>query len=275
MNKLYNTLNIGAKAPFSLLHVTDIHIAAPDETDEPRIIELAEKRRNTYPFSMDVLRDIPIIAKEEHALPVITGDMLDCFSHGSLQTAKRFTEKNDCLFVAGNHDFRIFGGMEYDVPSSREKNLAAVSSIFRNDIRFFSEIINGVNIVGADDAYYRFEEFQLEALKKEIAKGLPIILFLHAPLYTPDTFDLMITEKRKYASLVNVPEEKMSIYPEKRYIQQLADEPTRRMYDYIISQPLIKAVVCGHIHKNFETVLPNGAPQLVTGTQTARILQIS
>lgn len=275
MDKLYNRLNIGAAAPFSLLHVTDIHIASPDETDEQRIIELAEKRRNTYPFSMDVLHDIPIIAKEENALPVITGDMLDCFSHGSLQTAKRFTESCGCLFVAGNHDFRIFGGKEYDAPISRDKNLAAVSSIFKNDIRFFSKIINGVNIIGIDDAYYRFEEYQLAALKNEIAKGLPVILFLHAPLYTPDTFDLMITEKRKFASLVNVPEEKMSIYPEDRYIQQIADEITREMYDYIISQPLIKAVVCGHIHKNFETELPGGALQLITGTKTARILQIS
>ena len=200
--------------------------------------------------------------------------MTDCFSHGSSEVVKKFTDETECLFVAGNHDFRIFGGMEFDVPASRERNLSAVSSLYGNDIRFFSKEINGVNIVGIDNAYYRFEEFQLEMLKKEIKKGLPIILAMHVPLYTQECYDLMITEKRRYASLVCVPEDKMQIYPPERYIQQKEDKITREMYDFILSQSLIKLVVCGHVHKNFEAVLPSGIPQLITGTDTARILSI-
>ena len=200
--------------------------------------------------------------------------MADCFSHGSAAVIKDFTDRNDCLFVAGNHDFRIFGGMEYDVPASRDRNLEAVSLLYGNDIRFFSEIIGGVNIVGIDDAYYRFEEYQLDALKKEVEKGLPIILALHVPLYTQECYDLMITEKRRYASLVCVPGDKMQIYPPERYIQQKEDEITRETYDFILSQKLIKAVICGHVHKNFEAVLPSGVPQLITGTDTARIISV-
>ncbi len=200
--------------------------------------------------------------------------MTDCFSHGSAAKIKSFTESTDCLFVAGNHDFRIFGGMEYDVPSSREKNLEAVAALYKNNIRFFSKIINGVNIVGIDNGYYRFEEFQLELLKKEIKKGFPTVLAMHVPLYTPECYDLMITETRRYASLVCVPDEKMKIYPPERYEQQKEDKITRTMYDYILSQSLIKLVICGHIHKNFEAVLPSGIPQLITGTDTARIIGI-
>lgn len=275
MEIIRNSICAGASEPFSLLHVTDIHIALPDETDEERIIQLAEKRRKKYTFSERVLEETAALAKEESALPLITGDIMDCFSHGSAEVIKTFTEKNECLFAAGNHDFRVFGGMEYDVPASREKNLGAVSALFKNDIRFFSRIINGVNIVGIDDAYYRFEEYQLEALKKETEKGLPIVLALHVPLYTPECYDLMITEKRRYASLVCVPEEKMNIYPPERYIQQKEDAATREAYDFILSCGLIKAVVCGHVHKNFEAELPSGVPQLITGTDTARILCIS
>lgn len=274
MERIYNEINLGAEAPFNLLHVTDIHIACPDETDEERIIRLAEKRNKTYPFSERVLCETTVIAEEENALPVITGDMMDCFSHGSAQRVKRFTEVTDCLFTAGNHDFRIYGGMEFDVPSSREKNLDAVNSLFKNDIRFFSKIINGVNIVGIDNGYYRFEEYQFERLKEEIAKDLPVILAMHVPLYTESCYNLMITEKRKYASLVCVPENKMKLYPPERYEQQKEDTITRRMYDYILSQDLIKLVICGHVHKNFEAVLPSSIPQLITGTDTARIIKI-
>lgn len=274
MERIYNELKIGAGEPFSLLHITDVHIALPDETDEERIIQLAEKRRKKYTFSERMLEEAPEIASQENALMLITGDMADCFSHGSAEYIKHFTDENECLFTAGNHDFRVFGGMEYDVPASREKNLQAVSALYKNDIRFFSRIINGVNIVGMDNAYYRFEEFQLEALKGEIAKGLPMILALHVPLYTPECYDLMITEKRRYASLVCVPEEKMQIYPPERYMQQKEDTITRKTYDYILSQKLIKAVICGHVHKNFEAVLPSGVPQLITGTDTARIIRV-
>lgn len=256
------------------MHLTDVHIACPDETDEERIIQLAEKRRKKYTFSESVLEETEILAKEENALPVFTGDMTDCFSHGSAARIKQFTDRNDCLFIAGNHDFRVFGGMEYDVPASREINLSAVSGIYKNDIRFFSEEISGVNIVGIDNGYYRFDGWQFERLKEECAKGLPIILAMHVPLYTQECYDLMITEKRRYASLVCVPEDKMQIYPPERYIQQKEDEITRKMYDFILNEKLIKLVICGHVHKNIEAVLPSGVPQLITGTDTARILQI-
>ena len=256
------------------MHVSDIHIACPDGTDEERIIQLAEKRRKKYTFSERVLDETKVIAEEENALPVITGDIMDCFSHGSCEKIKKFTEETTCLCTAGNHDFRVFGGMEFDVPSSREKNLSAVNSLFKNDIRFFAKVINGVNIVGIDNAYYRFEEFQLEGLKEEIAKGLPIVLAIHVPLYTQECYDLMITEKRKYASLVCVPEDKMRIYPPERYEQQKEDKITRQMYDFILNQSLVKLVICGHVHKNFEAVLPSGVPQLITGTDTARIIDI-
>ncbi len=275
INCIYNKFTLGAEKPFRLMHITDIHLACPDETDEERIIRLAEKRKKKYPFSESFLSETEILSKKENALPIITGDMTDCYSHGSAAAVKKFTDKNDCLFAVGNHDFRVFGGMEYDVPSSREKNLDAVNSLYRNDVRFFSREINGVNIVGIDDAYYRFEAFQLEKLKKEIEKGLPIILALHVPLYTPSCYDLMVNEKRKYASLICVPEDKMQLYPSERYEQQKEDKITREMYEFILSQSLIKLLVCGHVHKNFEAVLPNGIPQIITGTETARIIEIS
>jgi len=54
-------------------------------------------------------------------------------------------------------------------------------------------------------------------------------------------------------------------YDEYRFRQQVPDEPTLRFMDYIYSQPLIKAVIAGHLHQNYEGLLPSGIPQYVTG----------
>ena len=46
--------------------------------------------------------------------------------------------------------------------------------------------------------------------------------------------------------------------------EQRPTEATLRFIDCISSQPLIKAIVAGHVHFNFECRLPGGAVQYVT-----------
>ena len=54
-------------------------------------------------------------------------------------------------------------------------------------------------------------------------------------------------------------------YPPDRRVQQSTDAPTRAFIDYVQSQPLIRAVLAGHLHYDFETRLSGGAVQIVTG----------
>ncbi len=271
MQKIYNELSLGAEKEFTLVQISDIHLNETDDTSSSELLKLSEKRKIKYPFCKTVLDDSKALIGENQL--IITGDMTDFVTESNMKTAKDFVDSSGALFVCGNHDFRPFGGMQYDVPKVREVNFEKVSTAYNNDIRFFSKVINGVNIVGIDDCYYRFEDWQYSRLETEVQRGLPIILALHVPLYNEACYDLMITEKRRYASLVAVPEEKLAIYPPERYIQQKEDAITRKMYDYILACPLIKAVICGHVHKNFETDL-NGKKQFITGTDTARIIKI-
>lgn len=274
MNKIYNEFSLGAEKPFTLIHFTDTHITETLEEDKAEFKELAAKRRIKYTFSKTILDEIEKVNRETDGLLLITGDIMDFNSAGNFKRVSEFTEKNDCLYIAGNHDFRTFGGMEYDAPEYKERNLPAVQAMFKNDIRFFSKEINGINIVGIDNCYYRFEPWQLERLKKEAAKGLPIILTMHIPFYTEETYNLVVRGKRKYASQACVPEEKMTEYPPERYIQQKDDEITREMYSYVLNEKSIKLLICGHIHKNCESHLPSGVPQIVTNVDTARIITI-
>ena len=49
----------------------------------------------------------------------------------------------------------------------RNQSLAHVQESFTNDIRFASRVINGVKLIAIDDSYYRFDNPQLEKLKKK------------------------------------------------------------------------------------------------------------
>ncbi|MBR6571137.1 MAG: metallophosphoesterase [Clostridia bacterium] len=275
---LNNTLHIGASAPFDVLHASDTHLTYADERepDHGRKMKLAQERA---PYFANAEKDLAEIAAQsgEHHIPILhTGDLIDFVSMANLDAVKQFTREHDVFMAAGNHEFSLYVGEAKEDAAYREKSLHAVQAAFSNDIRFSSRCINGVNFVALDNSYYLIEEAQLAALKAEAAKGLPIVLMLHTPLYTPALYDLSIRiHNGGPAYLMAVPEEKMRSYSPDRYEQQLADETTLSAYEYILSEPLIKAVLAGHIHHSAEDMLPGERPQWITGLHTLRKIHIT
>ena len=126
--------------------------------------------------------------------------------------------------------------------------------------------MGGVNFVALDNGYYRFDADQLVRMKREIEKGLPIVLMMHNPLHTQQLYDEMMTNRKQpCAYLTGTPDALMTGYDEYRFRQQQADADTMAFIDYIYAQPLIRAVLAGHLHFNYETRLPSGIMQYVTG----------
>ena len=76
------------------------------------------------------------------------------------------------------------------------------------------------------------------------------------------------------AYLAGVPTELMKSYPTDRFQQQLADETTLKVMEYIKDQPLIKALITGHLHFNYEGVYADRIPQIVTSCTDARLIEI-
>ena len=56
----------------------------------------------------------------------------------------------------------------------------------------------------------------------------------------------------------------LDTYPPDRKAQQTPDAATLRAIEYIHSEPMIKAVIAGHTHINFEEKFPSGVPQITT-----------
>lgn len=113
-----------------------------------------------------------------------------------------------------------------------------------------------------DNSYYFIDNGQLEALKAEVAKGYPIILAMHVPIYTEAQKETAGEDKILYT--IATPEAVLADYPEDRRQQQATDEQTLKAVEYIKNEPMIKALITGHRHLNLEDMLSEALPQFVT-----------
>ncbi len=269
MKFLKNCIHIGIKEPFSFLHASDTHITYADERDGERKLILAENRSKRGRDSVKNLETIKNKAISENKTVIYTGDLIDFVSELNIEKAKEFTDSVDVFMAAGNHEFSLYLGEEKEDAAYRNRSLAKIQAIYKNNIRFSSREINGVLFVALDNSYYLIDKEQLDFLKAECNKGLPVILCMHTPLYTRELYDIMRQDTNDPAYLMSVPEELMADYSEDRYEQQKQDDVTAEAYDYIVSSEAIKALITGHIHTDYEGLI-NGKPQIASDVDTLR-----
>ncbi len=276
MKFIETTINIGAEKPFELLHFSDIHLTYADERDDERKLDLAARRRQYFPDAHANLDAAIADAKRTGALMVSTGDLIDFVSCANVDAVRKFTDENDCFFAAGNHEFSLYVGEAFEDAEYRNRSLELVQSAFKNDVRFSSRVVNGVNMIAVDNGYYLIDRPQLNALKMECAKGLPVLLLMHTPLHTDALCRNMIQHRGEpCAYLMGSPESVISGYSAHRARQQRPDAVTREAYDYILSEPAIKAILAGHVHgEHYEDEIRPGLTQYIVGTDTARRITI-
>ncbi len=269
LNIIKTTVQIGLPAPVRILHVTDSHICRTNDADaafDPELPGHARDRGNAFGGEEQVedyyLQSLAY-AKRENIPLIHTGDLYDFMSEANLTYMKETLATVDSVYAAGNHDFCHFVGRAIEDYPYKWENLRRVQPYVKQNLYFDSRIIGGLNFVTLDDGYYLFSRGQEECLRAEAAKGYPIVLCMHVPLYTPCLAE-KILEKNVCAYVTGAPREMYTRYPNDRRLQQNPDCATLEMIDYILTEPMIKAVIAGHVHLNFEEPLANGIPQLCT-----------
>ena len=273
MNRIDSVIEIGLESPVRILHVSDTHLTYADMRDGERKVKLREWRAPAFPEAEETLRLIGNLSREED-LPIMhTGDLLDFVSLANLEAAKQFTDENDCFMATGNHEFSLYVGEAKEDAAYRNQSLDKVQACFKNDIRMSSRIIKGINFIALDNGYYIFEPEHLDFLKQEAAKGLPMVLMFHTPLFDLDLYRVALERTPCCAYLAGVPEELTECYEPYRREQQRADAVTFEVLDYIAQEPLIKAILTGHLHINYEGTFADRIPQIVTGCTTLRVVE--
>ena len=270
-------IEAGAERPFKAVHVSDTHIVRADATEkDPRKVQLAASRYVHMSFGEHYLAEAVAAARRDKALLLHTGDMIDFVSNANLNLAGRYYGSDDWFVSSGNHEFSRYVGEAREDAAYKAGSFARVQAYYPNDLNFASRVVNGVNFVAVDDVYYNFTAEQLALMEKEVAKGLPIVMMCHVPLYTPRHYESELAKTRGVCSYqTGVPDELVDKwrapakpFPEDqnwrdRRVQQRADAPTKEVITYLKAQPLLKAVLCGHCHAFWEERFSQTAVQYV------------
>ena len=259
-------IEVGAAKPFRALHLSDNHLAFADMRDGERKVTLARRRHAAFDEghgAVEALLEEQLAYARDNGLPVLyTGDLIDFVSYQNLEYAKKALEDIDYFMAAGNHEFSLYVGEAFEDVPYKMQSYDLVQRYFRNNLLFDSRVINGVNFVAVDDGYYRFDGRQLEQMRAEVARGLPIVLMLHNPLHTDALYEAVMREQ-PCAYLTGTPEAMMGSYDDYRLRQQRPDADTLAFMDYVYGQPLVRAVLAGHLHRAWTGPLPSGVTQYV------------
>ncbi len=253
-----------------LLHVTDTHLVSADARDDKRKQKLAEDRKACFHDEngrIERFLEEQIRYAEEHCdLLVHTGDLMDFLSAANIEKARTVLENRNIFFIAGNHDYSRYVGEAWEDETYRMNSYMKMGYGLGVPMFYNARTVGGINLVGIDNSYYRFADWQIWRLRQEIRKGLPILLALHDPLFEPALY----AYHRKVSDsdctyLVGCDEEHLASYTEFRAVQQRPDPPTLQMIDVIRNEPQICGILTGHLHFSFESLLREKLPQFVTG----------
>ena len=265
------TLSVGATVPFTVLHLSDNHLALADARDNDRKRRLAESRSQHFSSETGLAPEETLdrqlsYAREKNYTVLHTGDVCDFVSVANLERAQQAFAGVDYFMAAGNHEFSRYVGEAFEDERYRLGTYDYVQRYFRNDLTFAAREISGVNFVACNNGYYRFTWDQLDAVRKEAEKGLPIVLMVHNQIYTDDMHnDFMRRPGRKCGYLCGTPICQMDGYSPMRMRQQLPDESTMAFIRWVTESGVVKAVLAGHLHEPMENMLPGGIPQLIAG----------
>ena len=257
-------INAGASAPFTALHVSDSHLTLVNDDDagDTRKVNLANSRSRTFPNAEHYLAQAIATARANHELLLHTGDLIDFVSCGNLARAAQTFAADDWYVSSGNHEFSKYVGEAVEDAAYKADSYARVQAAYPNDLTFASRVVNGVNFVAIDDVYYNVTEAQHALFEQEVAKGLPIILMCHVPFYLPGLCAEQLAHGTS-AAVTGAPLEITSQYPADRAAQQRTDQPTADFIAWLKEQPLLKGILCGHLHKYHEERFSPTAMQYV------------
>jgi hypothetical protein len=257
-------IKCGAEKPFSILHISDTHLAAAYPEEGPDKVKVSKRRMKTFGGRQEeALRDSLEWAKKNVDYVLHTGDLIDFQSKANFDLVKKYY--GDIIFgPPGNHEFFTYMPDEKIVPTEefKAKSWDILKKDFPADASFSSKIINGVNFISMEDIFGTVREEQVEKFHIEAKKGLPLILCMHVPFFSEDVSEYAAkfwrNQGRKYGEVV-----RRAMQGD--FKRQMEDPTTSKFIDYLKKEKALKAILCGHTHITSENDFSPTAKQYVIG----------
>ena len=223
-------LDVGATRPFSILHVSDSHLTGVDGRDGPEVRDFARSRENLgRELGASYLEEALDYARTR-GLPVVhTGDVIEYASAANFSRAGEIFRANGILACVGNHEFWRTGKTADE--AAKRPLAEAVGATFPGDQPAFSFETNGVSFFVFDNAFGRVSQAVTSAFERVAAKGLPVVLVCHVPFPAKD--------------LLDDPDARPNLLGEGA---ARADVTTQAFIARVRGEPLVRAILCGHLH---------------------------
>ena len=246
------TIKIGLPKPVRIVQASDSHLTFVSAEDfeklDAQTLEWYDSRSKIFRDGVPGLAAALLYAKKKNLTFFHTGDMFDFPSRANFAIVKRDFEGRDWFFAPGNHEYHgwgpgtpaiVHGNSEADRTAARR----AYEAIFPNKFPVASRVIGGVNFVEYDNGGCSDYTgcWQLAEIKREFAKGLPVVLLCHMPFYTDHLCAALLKDH-------GLTKEKLN----DGYLQGVPWANSwggrKELLAYLKTQPLLKAILCGHLH---------------------------
>lgn len=266
------TVHVGAERPFRALHISDNHLCLADERDNERKQALAKSRGHGFTGGhperlLERLNEQLDYAVSEGLLLLHTGDIIDFVSVKNLEAAGALLAKADTFMAVGNHEYSQYVGEAWEDEAYKAQSFDDVMEAMPGNVWFQTRVIGGVKFIALDNGYYYITEELFRLFREALSDGMPAVLLVHNPLYSPDTYAKVMAGKSADVPpyLTGCPEELLRTLDDHRYRQQKPDKLTTEFIRFCETCPNLKAILAGHLHKFYETKMESGIPQIVAG----------
>lgn len=261
------------KSAFTLVMMADTHLFRDDVRGEPfRQFSgrMAKAYNQTRHFETREPTDpergfqeaLEAAAAAKASLVVLAGDIVSFPSEAAIGWALARLRASGLpwLYTAGNHDWH-YEGMDGSLEELRSVWIDRRLRPFYQgaDPMMASHKLNGVRILCLDNSTYEITPGQLNWFREQVATGLPLVLFVHIPLYVPG---------RPLGFGCGHPgwgarsDEGFELERRVRWREGGHTQTTLDFHREVFAAPNLLGVFAGHIHRPSIDVV-NGLPQCV------------
>ena len=262
----YQHVEIGLERPFSILHVSDTHLSAAYDDELERHRSKASFRNALFGGRQEEsLRDSLAWAKDNVDAVLHTGDLIDFQTRANFDLARKYFGGTPNMFgCLGNHEFQRNKEGEPIRNTSEYNALSAdvLRDVFRFDLSLQSTVYGGVNFVAMEQVYGFVTAEQVERFHAEAKKGLPIVLCMHAPFMTENIWRASC---KFWQGCGKKFRENTVLAASGDYKRQIEDKTTSAFLEYLRKEPLLKAILAGHLHVAVQDRFSPTAMEYVVG----------
>ena len=243
-------VEVGIKKPFKVIHVSDSHIVRVDNRDTEEIRAYAlkrsymERKPGCYYFGdhfwgEHYLEEAVSLARQEGAVVVHTGDMVTYYGPASLDYAGRWLASDDFIATVGNHEYWLAENKK-NVSANESVCLPGLEKAFGKGVKSYEREINGVVFFVFNNASQLVTKETVDAFERAVARKKPLVLVCHVPLCTKDI-------RRDSCGWTGGKHDQLTV----DFVERVRREP------------LVKAILAGHIHERKESRFSDTAVEFV------------